>query len=54
MGAHLRDIPKRKCATCTKIATKMLYNTRNALVNYYCSTHAQSALKRFKKEAGET
>lgn len=49
MAAHLRDIT-RTCSMggCSRTATKELRNTYNAVCGYFCSKHADKALKDFK------
>lgn len=55
MSAHLRRIFPRKCehATCGKLASVILHNTRNAEIGAYCGVHGQNALEAFKRSEGE-
>ena len=48
MAAHLRNIHFKNCARCSKKATKELRNTFNAIIDWYCASHAAAALKSFE------
>jgi hypothetical protein len=41
--AHLRAIPKPKCAECSRPATVELVNRYNATCGYYCAAHGKRA-----------
>ena len=52
MAAHLRKINRARC-DCGQYATQTLLNRYNAIVAFYCDTHAAAALIRFKHKEGE-
>lgn len=50
MPAHLRSFG-HPCsrAGCGRPVSKVLHNTWNAIVGYYCARHAEAALRDFQK-----
>lgn len=45
MPAYVRQIEKHKCEQCGKPATCQVFNTRNALIGWFCTPHGRGRVK---------
>lgn len=52
--AYMKPLYRRKCADCSKFATRTLCNRFNEELNYYCSQHGGDKLAALKGSEAPT